>query len=242
MRASPLPKSPSHLLHVLPIMRRFLCHLAGASRPWHTVSVTADCSHARLPETHGDHTADYNVVSPEYFSLLRIPIVRGRNFTENETQTDAPVAILSESTARQLWPNHNPVGKIIRWGRERSLEVIGIARDAQVAHLTQPTETYVYLTAGPQEQMFLKLLVHGSDGFGSMAKGIRATIHTLDPDFVADVTRLEDNLESSRAPSRLVAILAGSLGAFGMLLACIGVYGVVSYAVSRRTRGGAEEC
>src|ERR1017187_8140082 len=52
MRASPLPKSPSHLLHVLPIMRRFLCHLAGASRPWHTVSVTADCSHARLPETH----------------------------------------------------------------------------------------------------------------------------------------------------------------------------------------------
>src|ERR1700683_4301646 len=53
MRASPLPKSPSHLLHILPIMRRFLCHLAGASRrPWHTVSATADGSHARLPETH----------------------------------------------------------------------------------------------------------------------------------------------------------------------------------------------
>src|ERR1700691_4902446 len=52
MRASPLPKSPSHLLHVVPIMLRFLCHLAGASRPWHTVSVTSNLSHARLPETH----------------------------------------------------------------------------------------------------------------------------------------------------------------------------------------------
>src|ERR1039458_704988 len=189
-----------------------------------------------LPGQPGDHTADYNAVSPEYFSLLRIPIVRGRNFTENETQTDAPVAILSESTARQLWPNHNPVGKIIRWGRERSLEVVGIARDAQVAHLAQSTESYVYLPAAPKEQMFLKVLVHGSDGFASMAKSIRATIHTLDPDFVANVTRLEDNLESSRIPSRIVAILAGSLGALGMLLACIGVYGVVSYAVSRRVR------
>src|ERR1035438_8300518 len=69
-----------------------------------------------------------------------------------------------------------------------------------------------------------------------MAKGIRATIHTLDPDFVANLPRLEDNLEFSRIPSRIVAILAGSLGALGMLLACIGVYGVVSYAVSRRVR------
>ncbi len=61
-------------------------------------------------------------------------------------------------------------------------------------------------------------------------------IHRLDPDLVADVTRLEDNLEVWRIPSRIVAILAGSLGGLGMLLACIGVYGVVSYAVSRRVR------
>ena len=187
-----------------------------------------------LPGQTGDHVADYNAVSPEYFSLLGIPIVRGRNFTQTEVRTGAPVAIMSESTARKLWPSQDPVGKAIRWGRERVVEVIGIARDAQVAHLAQPTEAYVYLPAGPEEQIFLKLLVHGSDGFGSIARGIRATIHTLDPDFVANVTHLEDNLEFARIPSRIVAILAGSLGALGMLLACIGVYGVVSYAVSRR--------
>jgi len=192
-----------------------------------------------LPGQQGEYGVEYNEVSPEYFSLLGIPIVRGRNFTQNETRTGAPVIVVTEITARLLWPNQDPIGKVIKWngeGGSRDLDVIGIAKDAQVAHLAQSNETYAYLPAGPKEQMHLKLLVHGTDGFGSTAKGIRSTIHALDPDFVADVTRLEDNLEFWRIPSRIVAILAGSLGALAMLLACIGVYGVVSYAVSRRVR------
>ena len=189
-----------------------------------------------LPGQPGDHGVEYNEVSSDYFSLLEIPIVRGRNFTQIETRTGAPVVILNEDTARRLWPTQDPVGQIIKWDGERNVDVIGIAKDAQIAHLAKSSETYAYLPAGPKEQMHLKLLVHGTDGFGSMAKGIRAAIHSLDPDLVADVTRLEDNLEAWRIPSRIVAILAGSLGALGMLLACIGVYGVVSYAVSRRVR------
>jgi ABC-type antimicrobial peptide transport system permease subunit len=82
----------------------------------------------------------------------------------------------------------------------------------------------------------MKLLVRGADAFASTTTGIQAAIHSLDPGLVVDVAKLEDNLEVWRAPSRIVAILAGSLGALGMLLACIGVYGVVSYAVSRRVR------
>src|ERR1700691_1041218 len=71
MRASPLPKSPSHLLHVVPIMLRFLCHLAGASRPWHTVSVTSNLSHARLPETHV-HRIKNDRLHPSLSGLARI--------------------------------------------------------------------------------------------------------------------------------------------------------------------------
>jgi predicted permease len=220
-----------------------LAGLAGVDAVAHAAEIPLSNDHRgtsfSLPGQPGDHGVEYNEVSPEYFSLLGIPIVRGRYFTQNETQTGAPVAILSETTARRLWPNQDPIGKVIKWNEERGrsdFEVIGIAKDAQVAHLAQTNETYAYLPAGPKEQMHLKLLVHGTDGFGSMAKGIRATIHSLDPDFVADVTRLEDNLEWWRSPSRIVAILAASLGALGMLLACIGVYGVVSYAVSRRVR------
>jgi MacB-like periplasmic core domain len=179
---------------------------------------------------------EYNLVSPEFFSLLKIPIVRGRNFTQNETRAGAPLAILTESTARRFWPNQDPIGKVVRWEGGTDVEVIGVAKDAQTAHLARTDETYAYLPAGPQEQMRLKLLVHGPAGFGATAKGIRAVVHALDPDLEVDVVRIADNLEFWRAPSRIVAILAGSLGALGMLLACIGMYGVASYAVSRRVR------
>jgi ABC-type antimicrobial peptide transport system permease subunit len=79
-------------------------------------------------------------------------------------------------------------------------------------------------------------LVHSAAGFAPTANGIRAAIHALDPGLVVDVAPLEANLEFWRTPSRIVAILAGSLGALGLLLASIGLYGVVSYSVSRRIR------
>jgi predicted permease len=184
----------------------------------------------------GVHPVEYNLVSPEFFSLLRIPIVRGRNFTQDETRTGAPVTILTETTTRRLWPNQDPIGKVIQWEGGGDVEVIGIVKDAQTAHLGRTDEIYAYLAAGPKDQARLKLLVHSAAGFASMAKAIGATMHAVDPDLVVDVTRLEDNLEAWRIPSRIVTILAASLAALGMLLACIGVYGVVSYAVSRRVR------
>ena len=189
-----------------------------------------------LPGQPGNHQVEFNEVSPEYFSLLGIPIVRGRNFTGNEARTGAALAIVTESTARRFWPNQDSIGKILRMEGESDMQVIGVAKDAQVSHLAKSDETYLYLPAGPKEQIRMKLLVHGASGFASTASGIQAAIHSLDPGLVVDVAKLEDNLEVWRAPSRIVAILAGSLGALGMLLACIGVYGVVSYAVSRRVR------
>ena len=184
----------------------------------------------------GEYQVEFNEVSPDFFSLLGVPIVRGRNFTSTETRTGAALAIVTESAARQFWPKQDPIGKILHMEGESDMQVIGVAKDAQVSHLARSNETYLYLPAGPKEQIRMKLLVHGASGFASTASGIRAAIHSIDPGLVVDVAKLEDNLEVWRAPSRIVAILAGSLGALGMLLACIGVYGVVSYAVSRRVR------
>ena len=179
---------------------------------------------------------ELNEVSPEFFSLLGIPIVRGRNLTATEARTGAPVTIVTESTARRFWPNQDPIGKILHMEGEKDIQVIGVAKDAQVSHLARANETYLYLPAGPKQQVRVQLLVHGADGFASTATGIRAAIHSLDPGLVVDIASLEDNLEVWRGPSRIAAILAGALGALGMLLACVGVYGVVSYAVSRRVR------
>ena len=189
-----------------------------------------------LPGQSGNRQVEINSVTPEYFSMLGIPIVRGRNFTVSETRTGAAVTIVTETTARRFWPGEDPIGKLITEVPSTTKQVIGVARDTQVSHLARSNETYLYMPAGPKEQAHLQLLVHSSDGFASTAKGIHAAVHALDPDVVADVARLEDNLEFWRTPPRIVAILAGSLGALGLLLASIGVYGVVSYAVSGRIR------
>ena len=189
-----------------------------------------------LPGQADKYQVEFNEVSPDFFSLLGVPIVRGRNFTSTEARTGAALAIVTESTALRFWPNQDSIGKILRMEGESDMQVIGVAKDAQVSHLAKSNETYLYLPAGPKEQIRMKLLVRGADAFASITTGIQAAIHSLDPGLVVDVAKLEDNLEVWRAPSRIVAILAGSLGALGMLLACIGVYGVVSYAVSRRVR------
>jgi ABC-type antimicrobial peptide transport system permease subunit len=95
---------------------------------------------------------------------------------------------------------------------------------------------FFYWPAGPKEQKSLQLLVHSKSGDAATANGIREAARSLDPDLIVDVTRLEDNLEAWRTPSRIVAALSGVLGALALVLVSIGVHGVVSYGVSQRIR------
>jgi putative ABC transport system permease protein len=176
---------------------------------------------------------EYNHVSPEYFSVVGVPIVRGRRFLPGETH-DSPGVVVTESTARRLWPDEDALAKTLRESSGREYSVIGVARDAQVAHLGDVHPTYLYFPAGPQDNLRVYVLVRYAGDFLATAKGIRNVVQSLDADLPVDVTKLEDYLEVWRQPSRIVAALSGALGALALLLASIGVYGVVSYGVSRR--------
>jgi macrolide transport system ATP-binding/permease protein len=178
---------------------------------------------------------EYNHVSPNYFSLVGIPIVRGRGFTPTEARNGSG-AIVSESTGQRLWPGEDPLGKTLRESSGREYPVIGVAKDAQVSHLGKFDTTYLYLPAVPEDNSRSYVLVRYTTNFTDVANDIRHAAKSLDPDISVDVRKLEDNLEIWRAPSRIVATLSGTLGALALLLASIGVYGMVSYSVSRSVR------
>ena len=189
-----------------------------------------------IPGREGEIMIEYNQVSPGYFPLLDIPITRGRNFTDIENQTGTPVIILTESTARRYWPAQNPVGQTLRGGSGVTYEVVGIAKDAQVSFLGKSDEPYAYFPAGPKEQLGVQLLVSSAGGNAPTAQTLRSTVAALDPELAVDVVKLEDNLKPWQTPGRIVSTLSGVLSALALLLASIGVYGLVSYVVSRRVR------
>ena len=178
----------------------------------------------------------FNVVSPGFFAMLAMPMVRGRTFTDAEARSDAPVLVITEFTARRLWPGQEALGKTLRDGEKKACQIVGVVKDSQVSHLGQSDELFVYRPAGPAEQDRLQLLVHSKSGDTATASGIREAARALDANLVVDVTKLADNLEVWRTPSRLVAALSGVLGTLALLLAAIGVHGVVSYGVSQRIR------
>jgi macrolide transport system ATP-binding/permease protein len=192
----------------------------------------------RLPHQQEELVVDINNVSPEYFSLLAIPIVRGRTFTAAELQGATRVVIVSEATARRYWPGQDPVGRFILMGADRDapLEVVGVAKDAHVSHVAETESSYMYLPGESTVQRGLRPLVRSETDFAALARSISAAAHELDPELVVQVGRLEGNMEYWRARSRLTASLSSALSLLALLLALVGVYGVVSYVVSRRRR------
>lgn len=194
----------------------------------------------RLPGLQQSHEIDLATVSPDYFDLIGIPIVRGRTFTATELTETSHAIVVTEATARRYWPTQDPVGQTILMydspKKEIPRHVVGVAKDAQVARIAEIESSYAYLPAGPQSQRGLSLLVRSQEDFAAVAPRLRAVAGEVDADLVVRIVPLEENLDFWRSLSRLIASISGSLSVLALVLALVGVYGVVSYVVGRRLR------
>ena len=192
----------------------------------------------RLPGEGQDsfRLARLNAVTPGFFSLLGIPIVDGRDFTEDEVargESDARPAIVSETTARNLWGGSDPIGRTLLQD-DTTLRVVGVAADVQATAMGGVDPYYVYTPASGWQV----LLVKSRADLGTIEASIRTLARALDPTLssLVRVSPLLDNLAWWRGLSATVTTLGASLGALALVLASVGIYGVVSYSVTRRYR------
>jgi len=182
-----------------------------------------------------------DVVTPDYFATMGISILRGRSFSDTDTADSSPVAIVNEQFARHYWPKEDPVGKHVRIGDApgRVTEVIGVAKLSKYFWIGENASDYIYLPLSqkPQANLFLIAESKAADAT-TIVPVLRRVIQNLNKDMpVFDVRTMAD-LYHSRAiatPNIITGLVAG-MGAMGLVLAVIGLYGVVSYSVTRRFR------
>ena len=184
-----------------------------------------------------------NYVSPSYFSTLGIPIVRGRGFTPQEAEELLPVAIVSESTARQAWPGEDPVGRHLKLaqafrdrGAWEEYQVVGVAKDVRFFNLTRIDPAYVCLPTNASE--YNSMLIRAARSPRDTLAAVRASLGALDQTLLPKLgfVSLDRFMQTQQLLPQCAAIFAAILASLALCLAAVGIYGVMAYLVAQRRR------
>jgi predicted permease len=179
-------------------------------------------------------------VDEHYFPLMETPILRGRAFDTRDTAQSPRVAIVNEKMAERSWPNREAIGQRFRLDGPNGpmVEVVGVAKTGLYEYWAEPPQPFVWTPVAQEYNSALTLHLRTTGDPAAMAAAVRSEVRALDPDMPMFDVRSMEAFYTGRAVfgPRLMAQVVSALGLSGLLLAVIGLYGVVAYAVSRRTR------
>jgi predicted permease len=193
------------------------------------------------------HTVRYNIVSPRYFDTVGMRLVRGRGLEARDTPGTPMVAVINEAMARQFFPSADPIGRQIDWlppsikekvdpSARRTLEIVGIVADAKYNNLRQDAKPIIFLSMLQSARTLRSAEIRSTVPMATLVPQVRQALLEVTKDvMIRRVVTLEQQVDASLAPDRIIASVCGLFGSLALLLASVGLYGVVSYGVTQRT-------
>jgi predicted permease len=181
-----------------------------------------------------------DTVGDQYFDTMGISIVRGRAFLKSDTENTPRVAVVNEEFAKHYWPAQDVMGKRFHLSDAKGplFQIVGIAKTTKYLWIAEPPTEYIYLPLAQHPQSRMTLIAESQSDSAALVPALRQAVKSLDPNMPIYGVRTMDDFYKQRAikTGTIIIQTVGSLGLMGLLLAMVGLYGLVAYSVSRRTR------